>query len=300
MKISLTGVSGFIGQNLSKYLIHNDIQVQMLSLRSNTWRVELDSNANAIIHLAGKAHDTSDTSDLKEYLKVNRDLTIEVFDAFLKSEIKDFFYFSTVKSVADCIDGTLTEDEISNPYTPYGKSKLEAENYILSKELPIGKRIFIIRPCMVHGVGNKGNLNLLYNIIQKGIPWPLASFDNKRSFLGIDNLNYLVYKMLINKDLVGGVYNFADDLPISTNNLVKLISEVSGKKTKLLYINKRLIEKLAVLSGKLNLPLTTERLKKLTDSYVVSNKKIKLALGINKLPFSTEEALIKTIKSFIK
>lgn len=58
------------------------------------------------------------------------------------------------------------------------------------------KRVYILRPCMIHGPGNKGNLNLLYNVVRKGIPWPLGDFENKRSFTSIDNLCYVVEGLL--------------------------------------------------------------------------------------------------------
>ena len=179
MRIIITGISGFVGQNLSSYLFKNNIQVEGLSLRNNNWKLNLDRNVNGIIHLAGKAHDTSNTSEEREYFEVNRDLTIELFNEFLNSEIRDFFYFSSIKAVADITNNVLDEKVIANPQTPYGKSKLEAENYLLSKKLLDGKRLFIIRPCMIHGPENKGNLNLLYKIVEKGIPWPLSKFENK-------------------------------------------------------------------------------------------------------------------------
>ena len=78
---------------------------------------------------------------------------------------------SSVKAVADVVDGILTEDVIPNPKTVYGKAKLAAEVYILSKEIPENKRVYILRPCMIHGPNNKGNLNLLYSLVSKGIPW---------------------------------------------------------------------------------------------------------------------------------
>src|SRR5690606_218134 len=105
---------------------------------------------DAIIHLAGKAHDTANTSSPEEYFKVNRDLTINLFKTFLESDIKDFFYFSSVKAVADTVAGVLKEDITGEPHTPYGKSKYEAEQYLLSQILPEGKRLFVIRPCMIH------------------------------------------------------------------------------------------------------------------------------------------------------
>ncbi|MBD8082310.1 NAD-dependent epimerase/dehydratase family protein [Chryseobacterium caseinilyticum] len=296
MKITITGITGFVGQNLSKYLLENSFEVKGLSLR-NSWAFPVD--ADAVIHLAGKAHDTSNTSEENEYFKINRDLTVQLFDQFLKSDAEDFFYFSSVKATADTIDGILDENHISNPKTSYGKSKLEAENYLLYQTLPEGKRLFIIRPCMIHGPGNKGNLNLLYKVVQKGIHWPLAAFHNQRSFLSIDNLNYLILEILKNKNIPSGIYNFADDESLSTNELITVINSVVGKKPKLWNISKSLIEKTASLGDKLKLPLNSERLKKLTESYVVSNKKIKSALGIKNLPLKAENGLEKTIKSFI-
>ena len=214
--------------------------------------------------------------------------------------IKDFFYFSSVKATADTIDGILDENHQSNPKTPYGKSKLEAENYLLSQKLPENKRLFIIRPCMIHGPGNKGNLNLLYKVVEKGIPWPLASFDNQRSFLSIDNLNFLIEKILINHNISSGIYNFADDKSLSTNELVSLTAKTIGEKGSLWKINSNLISKVAKIGDIMKLPLNSERLKKLTESYVVSNQKIKTALEIDKLPLTAIEGLEITIKSFKK
>ena len=295
MKIIITGATGFVGKNLSSFLENKECQIESLSLR-NSWT--LDSSADAIIHLAGKAHDTKNTSAEEEYFKVNRDLTIQLFEQFLNSEIKDFFYFSSVKATADSVEGFLDENHASDPKTPYGKSKLEAEKFLLNKELPKNKRLFIIRPCMIHGPGNKGNLNLLYKFVQKGIPYPLAAFENKRSFLSIDNLNFLILEMLSNKKVASGIYNFADDEVLSTNELVKLIANTSGKKEKLWKISSKLISATAKMGDVMKLPLNSERLKKLTENYWVSNQKIKNALGIDQLPVSASEGLEKTIKIF--
>lgn len=300
MKIIITGASGFVGKNLSTFLQHKNGIIKDLSLRNEKWKTDFPKSADAIIHLAGKAHDTSNVSNPDEYYKINRDLAIELFNEFLNSDIKKFFYFSSVKAAADSVEDILTENEEANPITHYGKSKIEAEQYILSQTLPEGKKVYIIRPCMIHGPGNKGNLNLLYKIVEKGLPWPLAAFHNQRSFLGIDNLNYLIYEMLKKDEVQSGIYNFADDKALSTNELISTVNRALGKKVKLWEISKSLIEKTAGLGDKLKLPLNSERLKKLTESYVVSNQKIKSALGIEKLPLSAEEGLIKTIKSFTK
>jgi len=297
MQINITGASGFVGQNLSLYLENQNYIVHKLSLRKS-WILNKDSDV--LIHLAGKAHDTANTSADEEYFKVNRDLTIKLFDEFLNSNIKDFFYFSSVKATADTVDGILDENHISTPKTPYGKSKLEAEKYLLSQELPQNKRLFIIRPCMIHGPGNKGNLNLLYKVVQKRIPWPLAAFENQRSFLSIENLNFLISEMLAKENLASGIYNFADDESLSTNDLVRLIANTNGKKGLLWKISSKLISGTAKIGDIIGLPLDSERLKKLTESYVVSNQKIKNALEIESLPLSIIEGLETTIRSFGK
>lgn len=298
MKVIITGSSGFVGKNLTQYLNTNQKEVSTLNLRDKDWKWADNLSAQAIIHLAGKAHDTTNTSTPEDYFKVNTNLTIELFNRFLDSDIKDFIYFSSVKAVADTVEGILDEDVLGNPVTPYGQSKLKAENYLLSKELPEGKRLFIIRPCMIHGPGNKGNLNLLYKIVEKRIPWPLAAFSNQRSFLGIDNLIALVVAILDNSAVPSGVYNFADDKALSTNELVQIIAKELTIKSTLLHISPSLIKTLVKIGDVLPLPLNSERLKKLTESYVVSNAKIKQALGWSKLPISAEDGLIKTVRSF--
>lgn len=297
MKIILTGSTGFIGQNLSSFLLEGGHDIEPISLRT-VWKLPMEGEA--VIHLAGKAHDIGGSAVDVEYAFVNTDLTTKLFDDFLKTNIKDFFYFSSVKASADSVEDMLTEENIPNPKTAYGKSKLKAEEYLLKQKLPVNKRLFIIRPCMIHGPGNKGNLNLLYSIIKKGIPWPLASFENQRSFLSIDNLNFLILGMLQNEEVPSGIYNFADDQFLSTNDVVKIISNISSKKGKLWKINSKLVSGLAKIGDVIKLPLNSERLKKLTESYMVSNQKIKIALGIENLPLTAEEGLIKTIKSFQK
>ena len=294
MKITITGASGFVGKNLSSYLEKKGMTVERLSLR-DSWK--FPDNGDVIIHLAGKAHDTSNTAEEAEYLSVNRDLTIALFNEFLKSDFRDFFFFSSVKAVADEVEEVLTEEVIPMPKTLYGKSKLEAETYLLNQYLPANKRLFIIRPCMIHGPGNKGNLNLLYQLVQKGIPWPLAVYENQRSFLSIDNLNFLVEKMLAS-DVPSGVYNMADDESVSTICLIKLIGKTTKRKIKLWKIPRKLISFAAKTGDVVGLPLNSERLKKLTENYIVSNQKLKNALNIQKLPVSAEEGLEKTIKCF--
>ena len=224
-------------------------------------------------------------------------MTKTVFDAFLASDSKVFITLSSVKAVADKIQGELNEEHIPNPTTHYGKSKLLAEQYILSKEFPDGKRVYILRPCMIHGPGNKGNLNLLYKLASKGIPWPLGAFQNKRSFCSIDNLMFIFKELIEREDIPSGVYNVADDTDLSTNEVISILAESQNRKPNIWRISKKSIQIIAKIGNVLKLPINEERMQKLTDSYVVSNQKIKTAIG-KPLPVSSREGLLKTFHSF--
>lgn len=298
IKVKITGSNGFVGKNLIKHLDTKLFQVENLNLRIVNWQSNIDIDTNSIIHLAGKAHDTKNTSNPKDYFDINTKLTHDLFDVFLASNCRDFIFFSSVKAVTDKAEDIVTEETVTNPQTAYGQSKLQAEQYILSKALPQGRRVFIIRPSMIHGPGNKGNLNLLYQLVSKGIPWPLGTFHNQRSFCSIDNVCYVVNQILEREDIPSGVYNLADDKILSTNELIEIIGATTNKKAKILSISKKVINTIAKIGDVLHLPLNTERLDKLTENFVVSNAKIKSVLQIEKFPITAIEGLIKTIKSF--
>jgi nucleoside-diphosphate-sugar epimerase len=290
-KIFLTGSSGFVGTNLYKNL--------KPKFKFTFYKKDkpIRINENIVINLAGKAHDLKKTSNPNEYYEVNTIFSNSVFDAFISSNAKVFITLSSVKAVADKLDSILNEEYIPNPVTHYGKSKLLAEQYILSKELPQGKRVYILRPCMIHGPGNKGNLNLLFKIINKGFPWPLGAFENKRSFCSIDNLCFIINELIENENIPTGIYNIADDIPLSTNKIIRLISQSQGKKTFIWNVPKIFLRYISLFGDILHLPFNTERLSKLTENYVVSNVKIKNA--INKpLPVNSEYGLLNTFSSF--
>ena len=308
--VLITGSTGFVGSNLIDYLFDKGMVIYVLNRedqenhkikRSYIWdefeSAELD-HIDAIVHLAGKAHDIKNTSQPEDYFKINIGLTQVVFDWFLKSPIPDFIYFSSVKAVADKVDDVLYEDTNYAAKTPYGQSKQKAEEYILSQDMANGKRVFILRPCMIHGPGNKGNLNLLYKFVSKKVPYPLAAFKNRRSFLSIDNLTFVLAALITNPTIQGGTYNLADDETLSTNAVITIIGEVSHIKSRLLNVPPAVIIALAKIGDILHLPLNSERLKKLTESYVVDNTKIKKALNLDNLPISSTEGLKSTIKSF--
>ena len=335
MNILITGIHGFVGSNLVQALKANhtiyglDIVAPQKEgvTKTYSWAdLETIPAVDVVIHLAGKAHDTKNQTNAQVYFDINTGLTQRIYDWFLSSNAKKFIFFSSVKAAADKVEGdVLTEDVVPSPRGPYGESKIAAENYILSKavsgkrqevrseeqelgenelstinyQLSTKKYTYILRPCMIHGPGNKGNLNLLYQVVRKGIPYPLGAFENRRSFCSIDNLSFVI-SGLIEKEVASGIYNVGDDESLSTNELITLMAATMGKPTSIWKWNKSLIQFCAKVGTVLHLPLNTERLQKLTENYVVSNAKLKQALDIDKMPVRAEDGLRKTISSFSK
>ena len=323
MNILITGIHGFVGSNLvialkKRHILYGlDIVAPEKEgvvktfawedIESTSFPMQRLPQFDAIIHLAGKAHDTKNQSVAQAYFDINTGLTQKIFDFFLESTAKKFIFFSSVKAAADSVVGdALREDVIPTPIGPYGESKIAAENYILDKlknkneKLKLHddrKQVYILRPCMIHGPGNKGNLNLLYNVVKKGIPWPLGEVEKKRSFTASDNLCYVV-EGLLTKNVASGIYHMGDDEALSTNELIALMCEAMGKEPHIWKMNKKMMESCAGLGTLLHLPLNTERLRKLTEDYVVSNEKIKAALGIERMPVRAADGIMKTILSF--
>lgn len=328
MNILITGVHGFVGSNLVKYLSpkHTIYGLDIVSpekdgvVQTFSWDDlgrEDFPEINAVIHLAGKAHDTRNKSAADVYFTVNTGLTRKIFDWYLaRPKASKFIFFSTVKSAADRVEGEyLTEECVPTPVGPYGESKIMAEDYIIGKFAPealkrsfhnfddsdsivSGKSVYIMRPCMIHGPGNKGNLNLLYNVVKKGIPWPLGAFENRRSFTSIGNL-CVVIDGLLAKPVPSGIYHMGDDEALSTNELIAVMCEAMGKKAHIWRIPKSLMNGVAKIGGWLHLPLNPLRMQKLTENYVVSNAKIKKALGMERMPVRAKDGLTDTIRSFM-
>jgi len=316
MRILITGAYGFVGTNLCRYLTERGHACDALDIPAAKregvpyehfykWE-EVDSASipyasyDAVVHLAGKAHDLKKVASEQSYFDINVGLTQRIFDALLKEKVKSekvarFIYFSSSKASADG--------------NAYGRSKLAAEEYLLSvvqrrpsavslcSTATSNLNLCILRPAMIHGPGNKGNLNLLWGVARRGWPWPLAAFENKRSFTAIGNICAAVEALCARGE--NGVYPISDDEMLSTNRLIELIAEACGRRAKLWHLPKGLMAFAAKVGDVLHLPLNTERLGKLTEDGFVDNGALKKALGWDRMPVRAEEGLRMTLKSFV-
>ncbi|MBV2167045.1 MAG: NAD-dependent epimerase/dehydratase family protein [Kaistella sp.] len=295
--IFLFGASGFLGSHLQSKL---DGEVIGVNIRQQNWQENIPDDANVFINCIGKAHDHNGTATEHDFYFANYELVKVLFEEFLKFNAQIFIHISSIAAVEENErKEVLTEDSVGNPHSHYGKSKKAAEEYLLKQSLPSGKKIFILRPTMIHGEGDKGNLTLLYKIISKGIPYPLGAFKNSRTFISVDNVVFLINEIIKkHKEMESGIYHISDDESLSTQKIIEIIGTAKGKKPLILSLPKFLINGLAKMGDMISLPINSKRLKKMTSNLIVSNQKIKTALKIENLPLSAEEGLIKTIKSF--
>ena len=285
MKILITGAYGFVGTNLCRYLTGKGHECHALDIPAAkrddvpyaaffTWDALPSERYDAVVHLAGKAHDLKKVASEQSYFDINVGLTEKIFNA-VQGKTERFVFFSSSKAAANG--------------NAYGRSKLAAEEFL-------GGRAIVLRPAMIHGPGNKGNLNLLWGLAKRGLPWPLAAFENKRSFASVGNVCAVVEALC--ERGVNGIYPVADDEMLSTNRLIELIAEACGKRARLWKLPKSLMRAAAKVGDILHLPLNTERLGKLTEDSFVDNSELKRLLGLEKMPISAEDGMRETLRSF--
>ncbi|MGJ1436860.1 NAD-dependent epimerase/dehydratase family protein [Sphingobacterium siyangense] len=294
----LGGNTGFIGSHLSTKL-KDPLQCDFVSMRNLNW-VKDNISADCMINLVGKAHDFTGKATENDFFYANFELAKKAFDLFISSQAKVFIHISSLSAIEEVESvKSLAENANYNSVSPYGRSKQAAEEWLLSQNLPTDKKLIILRPPMVHGAGDKGNLKQLFSIVSKGIPYPLVRFKNKRSFLSIDNFCFYIEQILLqNEKLSPGVYHLSDDETLSSNEIVKIMKQETGLKIPCFPLPKRIISFLSKLGDHTRaFPLNTWRLKKLTSNLVVSNKKIKVALQIERLPKTAKEGLRDTIRA---
>lgn len=295
-KILVTGGTGFVGKNLINSL-SSKYEVTLADLRNNSISF-YEEDYFGIIHLAGIAHDFSSKFDHNTYDKINFQLTCDVYNHFAKSNVAFFLFVSSIKAVADISINPLDENTDARPSTNYGISKLKAENYIVNNCKNLNKSVYIFRPSMIHGEGNKGNLNSLYSLVKTKLPWPLGKFENKRSFCSVNNFVFAVNEFLENSNNIeNGIYHICDDKSISTNDLIRVLGKVSNRKILFLPIPKSVILTLLKICDFLHLFFIPSNFYKLTSNFESSNIKLKRAIGKD-LPLTVEEGLTITFESF--
>lgn len=282
MRYLVTGADGFLGKHICQYLQIKNILYRATArcARNNTqfetgdlsefknWPA-LFENIDTVIHAAAKAHDMSNAAELENvFYKINFKMTENLAKQAKLNKIKKFLFISTIK-----VNGEFTTskpfmaDDLANPSDDYAKSKYLAEQALMKLHEPGVFDVIIIRPCLIYGAGVKGNFNSLAQLIQKKIPLPFGSVNNKRSVVSTDNLISLIMNCLENSAGHGQIFLASDRADLSLTELIKSIALASRTKVILLPIPVFILKLILKLSGKndlaqrlfLNLQVNTDK-----------------------------------------
>lgn len=294
LNVLITGSTGFIGNHL-KNSFEGKFNL-ILPSREDLTMESLFNNVDIVIHLAGKAHDIDGVDLSNEYNIWNTKLTNDLYDRFLISDSSVFIFMSTILVSSSNSSVPLTEEMIPNPISNYAKSKYESEIHISQSKMPHGKRYYILRTPLVYGNGNKGNLMLLYNFIKKITFWPLGNYHSERSFCDVRNLSFVIEKLISIKKIENGIYHIADDYPFNLNDLYVSLAKFFNKRPIIVRFPKLMIHFVFLLGSLFNLSFNLNRLKKITSSLLVSNKKIKTAIGSD-MPHGSIDDLLQSFKN---
>jgi nucleoside-diphosphate-sugar epimerase len=284
MNIFISGSGGFVGKNIMK--LNPKSEFYCYNRKDN-----IKINQDFIFHFAGLAHDISGKKKDDLYIRSNTDLTINIFNEFLKSSAKVFVFLSTIKVLGQQ-ENIIFENSIPKHQSIYGLSKFNAEQYLFSKKIPSDKKVYVLRSSLIYGEEPKGNLKLLKKYINFNLPWILSSFDNKISLLDIRNLNFILNKLCKSyKNIPSGIYNVSDDNPIKVKELVRCLALAMEKKIFFCKIKKSYLNLIFSIGNTLKLPIVNNSsFYKLTKNTIVNISKIKKELN-TKLPYNTENSI---------
>lgn len=320
MNILLTGSSGFVGESLLQR-IHKYHQIQKTtaifrqpeqishahksnifpeiipSLEQLAQSQELLSQVDCIIHLAARVHQMHDsvTDPLAAFRAVNTKATEELALAASKAGVKRFIFLSSIKvnGEENSKDTIYQETSIASPQDPYGISKWEAEEKLRHVSNQTGLEVVILRPPLVYGPKVKANFLKMIEIIHKGIPLPLASVNNLRSLVFVENLTDAIINAAIHPAAASQTFLISDGYDISTSDLIKQIATSLQKTPKLLPFPPKLLKLAGQLTGK------SDTLDRLTGSLVVDSSKIRQTLNWTP-PYTFEQGIQQTCDWYLQ
>jgi UDP-glucose 4-epimerase len=225
-RVLITGKNSYVGTNVEKWLMKESKQfyVESISVRGDDWESFDFSEFDVLFHVAGLVHKKERTRNRDLFYEINRDLTIKVANKAKKEGVKQFIFISTM-SVYGEHEGLINKTTKVRPTTAYGKSKLEAENYLTSLNDEAFK-VSILRPPMIYGKDSIGNYRKLSKIVRLIPVFP--KIKNKRSILFIDNFSEFIKKLIISEK--SGVYFPQNKEYTNTSDLVYSIAKCYKKK----------------------------------------------------------------------
>jgi nucleoside-diphosphate-sugar epimerase len=271
-RVFVTGAAGFIGSWLCRDLI--DICDVSGAVRSESDAARLPEGVecvptgdlaaapdlsrvlrgiDVVIHLAARVHMLNDEEKdpLTAFRKTNVDATLHLARAAVDAGVKQFIFLSSIGvNGGDSGDRAFDETDTPRPHTPYAQSKLEAEQGLNELAAASGMVVTIIRPPLVYGPDAPGNLARLVTAVRAGLPLPLGSVRNQRSFVFVGNLVSAIRNIVVTPPTAGMTYLIADRDAVSTPELIRMIARAVGRKPRLVPVPVPPLKLIARLAGK--------------------------------------------------
>lgn len=199
IKVLITGANSFVGTNVEHWLLKvpGEFKIDTVDTKNGIWKQVDFSKYDVVFHVAGIAHVDPKPKMAPLYYKVNRDLTIEIAKRARECKVKQFIYMSSkiVYKASKSLKGdVITKNTVPQPNDFYGDSKLQAEKGLLLLQSSDFK-VCIMRPPMIYGMNNKGNLPRLAWLATKVPVFP--AWHNKRSMLYVDNLSEFIRQIIL-------------------------------------------------------------------------------------------------------
>ncbi|MEO6221657.1 MAG: NAD-dependent epimerase/dehydratase family protein, partial [Vicinamibacterales bacterium] len=194
------------------------------------WRALL-VGVDAVVHLAARVHVMNGASSPPEYHRVNVLGTRRLAEQAAASGVRRLVFLSSVKVHGE--SGHFNEGSAIAPADDYGISKRDAEDALRRVAEETGLEVVIIRPPLVYGPGVKANFLALLTAVRRGRILPLASIENRRSLVGVDNLTDLVAVCMEHPAAASEVFLVSDGEDLSTPDLVRRLGMAVGRPARL-------------------------------------------------------------------
>lgn len=304
LSVQLVGASGFVGQEVVKTLALAKISVEAISrnevpvgnrqdgvsYRLDRQSGEMDMRADTVVFAAGRAHQMKEcASDPQaEFRKVNVDLALDYANAAKKAGVSRFIYISSIGVNGTGSEHPYSEESVPAPADPYAVSKYEAEQALQKCLEGTGTDLVIIRPPLVYGPQAPGNFKTLARLVSSGLPLPLGSVKNVRSFIYVENLADFIRVCVSHPKAGNQTFVVSDNDDVSTTDLLREMYSALGKKARLVPVPVGLLRLMAGLVGKGHV------VDKLCCSLSVDSSKARTMLDWSP-PYSLKEGVVASM-----
>lgn len=308
--ILVTGASGFVGNALIRRLADEGRKLRAAYRNESVnlpagvqavfvgdlspvqdWYAALQG-VNAIVHTAARVHVMHDlaTDPSAEFRRINVAGTLNLARQAAAAGVHRFVFISSVKvhGEATTMGRPFTEEDAPAPQDPYGKSKNEAEQGLRDLAAQTGMELCIVRPPLVYGPGVRANFAALIRAVARGVPLPLASVDNCRSMVALDNLVDLVVTCIRHPAATNQTILVSDGRDLSTPALIRGLAQAMGRPSRLFACPPALLHFAARMVGK------ADAMDRLCGSLQVDITKAQTLLGWRP-PVSVEEGLRRAV-----